>query len=111
MNDPRAGKYQRYYRAEFDKAKAVLDKHPGELTWGVHDYQAFVYTEPTVRLVFYPHKTSAWNYHIRVRNEGSKDTKRANQLIRELSASVIGCTFNEKNQYERRYDRGEKIHD
>ena len=40
MRDPMAGKYKRDYKLEFEIARVVLDGEPGELAWGVHDYEA-----------------------------------------------------------------------
>ncbi|WP_454734261.1 hypothetical protein [Cupriavidus pauculus] len=95
--DPNAGKYQRHYAAEFQTAGRVLARFgqkSGQLVWGKNDYEAFLYTEMGVRLVFYPHRTSAGNYHIRVRSQGSKQPKRATTL---MSLLYIGagnnCTF------------------
>ena len=73
MRDPMAGKYKRDYKLEFEIARVVLDGEPGELAWGVHDYEAMTFASADVRLIFYPHKTSAGNYHLRIRDQASKD--------------------------------------
>ena len=50
-----------------------------------------------VRLVLYPHKTTAFNYHLRVRDEGSKDPVRALAVADALdSAAGLNCTFQMK---------------
>lgn len=97
MADPLAGKYQRHYAAEFQTAARVLERFgqkSGHLVWGKNDYEAFLYTEMGVRLIFYPHRTSAGNYHIRVRSQGSKQPKRAMTLMAMLYIGAgNNCTF------------------
>lgn len=94
MRDPMAGKYQREYKLEFEIARIVLEGEPGELAWGVHDYEAMTFTSPSVRLIFYPHKTSAGNYHLRIRDQGSKSKGRAQLLMDRLElGSGNWCTF------------------
>lgn len=101
MSDPLKGKYRKHYAQEFNLAATALSNHGGELEWGKHDHQAFVYREPTVCLVFYPHKTSAGHHHIRVRDQGSTDKKRAATLMRELDTSINSCTFHAKNTWHK----------
>ncbi len=92
--DPKAGKYSREYGLEFAIARLALEGEPGTLAWGMHDYEAMVFNGPAVRLIFYPHRTSAGNYHLRVRDQASKDKKRAALLIARLQvASGHWCTF------------------
>lgn len=61
-----------------------------------------------VSLVIYPHKTSANNYHARVRDNGSKDKAKALQVmialdhglgLPEKEAQIVrfSCTFTRKN--------------
>lgn len=100
MRDPKAGKYKRDYKLEFEIARVVLDGELGELSWGVHDYEAMVFASPDVRLIFYPHKTSAGNYHLRIREQGSKDKERAEFLMDRLQiGSGHSCTFQTARQH------------
>ncbi|NIX57647.1 MAG: hypothetical protein GWN14_17420 [candidate division Zixibacteria bacterium] len=81
----------------FSLAREILSNRTGVLEESPHDYQCFTYTEPGVKLVFYPHRTSAWNYHIRVRDQGSKDKQKATRLMDKLDEeSGNNCTFSRK---------------
>jgi hypothetical protein len=95
MTDPRKGLYtqKRYFKAEFEDAGRRLAHLGGKLEPGVHDYQAFTFTMPGLRLVFYPHKTSASNYHIRVRTEGKADQELLEKAIQALRKDNHTCTF------------------
>jgi hypothetical protein len=95
MTDPLKGLYtqKRYFKAEFEDAGRRLAHLGGKLEPGVHDYQAFTFTMPGLRLVFYPHKTSASNYHIRVRAEGKADQELLAQAIQALKKDNFTCTF------------------
>lgn len=80
-------------------AALVLKGEPGALAWAEDDYVAFRYREGSaVRIVFYPHKTSAGHYHLRLRDEGSKDKARFKELADRLYiGSGYTCTFQVKN--------------
>jgi hypothetical protein len=83
--DPNAGKYQKMAKREFAIAGRVLAEAGGELTWSTHDYEAFRFVAPGVRLIFYPHRTSSTgNISIRVRDSGSSNTKLAARLMARL---------------------------
>ena len=98
MSDPNAGKYHRLFKDEFKQAEEILAGRGGKVEWSTNDYQAFTYREPGVCLVFYPHKTSAGNYHVRVRNQGSKEAPLAKRLMRELYVqSGHSCSFTQNN--------------
>lgn len=88
MSDPNKGKYQKIFKREFTKAQEVLTDESGLIEWGNHDYEAFIFYSDKVRLTFYPHKTTAGNYHIRIRGNGSKDPKEANRLMKKLDDSM-----------------------
>ena len=97
--DPLRGKYKKHYSEEFDIAKEALKHTKGELNWADADYQAFIFRGPDVTLVFYPHKTSAGNYHLRVRNQNSKNKEKAVALMRRLDkATGSSCTFYSKTK-------------
>jgi hypothetical protein len=93
MADPLRGKYchKGYHRDEFETAKKRLAPLGGKVEPGVHDYEAFTYERPGLRLIFYPHKTSAQNYHIRVRSVGKTDPKVLRKAIFALAENT--CTF------------------
>ena len=82
---------------DFKKAKEVLKPFNGELLWVLENYIAFRFKSNDISLVFYPHKTSAGNYHLRVRNENSKNKKLATKALIALSNSVNSCTFSVKS--------------
>lgn len=91
-------KRKRAWQDEFDVAALVLKDEPGALEWAADDYVAFRYRESSARIVFYPHKTSAGHYHLRIRDEGSKDKPRFADLARRLYlGSGHTCTFSVKN--------------
>ena len=86
------------WEREFSLAKETLWGEPGRLEIATDQYVAFRYIEPNLRLVFYPHKTSAGNYHLRIRYEGCKDNLRADLLAKRLDdAAGFNCTFQRKN--------------
>lgn len=91
--------YRRLYREEFDLASQVLKGRNGSLDWSTADYVVFVWSEPTVCIAFYPHKTSAGNHHIRVRDHGSADKELAIRLMDDLDeAAGYNCTFTRKGK-------------
>lgn len=93
MSDPLRGKYtgKRYFAREFQAAKERLAPLGGEVIPGVHDYEAFIYNSKNLKLIFYPHKTSAGNHHIRVRPAGNPDKKLLREAIFALAENT--CTF------------------
>lgn len=107
MPDPNKGKYNKIYKTEFTQAQealgAFIKAYEGELTWSQHDYQAFQYKDDEVCLIFYPHKTSAFNKHIRVRSQNSKDKARADEMMKLLNGfSGYNCTFSKKTRINMR---------
>jgi hypothetical protein len=93
------GKYQKVdeFREQFDIARECLKTWGGELRWGEHDYEAMVYEGDLVKLIFYPHKTSAGHYHLRVRDSGSRNKQRADEIMESLNrAAGMNCIFSRK---------------
>lgn len=90
---------QRVWADEFAKAAAVLGSPP---IWSDKDYECFRWQNAagTVRLIFYPHRTSAWNYHVRVREQGSRDQAAARELLARLDNSSRDCTFTGVTRYD-----------
>ena len=72
MIDKLAGKYKSIYGMEFKLAKKILKDLNGKFDWSNNDYEAFTFKSDNLSLIFYPHRTSAGNYHIRVRGNGKK---------------------------------------
>lgn len=100
MKDPLAGKYSRLYKHEFAMATLILAAYKGTLSWSQNDYEAFRFNHPEVQLIFYPHKTSAHNHHIRVRDSGSKNRELAAELMLLLDIGAgHNCTFHQKNNW------------
>lgn len=66
---------------------------PGTLEWSMNDYEAFRYKEENVLLIFYPHQTTAGHHHLRLREQHSKDAKRAHEIMMQLDCSINSCTF------------------
>ena len=99
--DPDRGKYNRVFLDEYNEAIKILQPFiqyfNGKLMWSRNDFEAFRYIDDGVCLIFYPHKTSASNRHIRVRNQCSREKKRAADMLCRLMMDVRGCTFSVKN--------------
>ncbi len=96
MNHPNP---QKLYADEFAIAMMALIPYGGQLAWSKVKDEAFTYKSPYVSLVFYPHRTSAGNYHLRVRDNGSKNKKLTNSLMKRLDeAAGNNCTFTRKQK-------------
>lgn len=93
-SDPRAGKYvgkKGPFNAEFLTAIERLAPLGGVVSPGVNDYEAFVYDVPGLRMIFYPHRTTARNYHIRMRPTGKVNGEVLRKAIYALAENT--CTF------------------
>ena len=93
MKDELAGKYNTMYGGEFKLAKRILTAFKGKLEWSTNDYEAFTFKADDMNLIFYPHRTSAGNYHIRVRGTGN-NIKEVLRLLDDKSG--FNCTFSSK---------------
>lgn len=93
MRDKLAGKYKSIYKSEFNLAKKILKDFEGKLEWSNSEYEAFTFKSDNLSLIFYPHRTSAGNYHIRVRGKG-KNLESVLKLLHEKSG--YNCTFSHK---------------
>lgn len=90
--DPMAGRYTvTEFKAEFEIAKARLAPLGGTFIVGTHNFEAFVYKGDGVKLLFYPHKTSAGNRHLRVRTAGAFKRDALRAAIFALAEN--SCTF------------------
>lgn len=76
------------------------------------DYEIAKVKGPGVALVIYQHRTTARNYHARVRNNGSKDAVRAADVMAALESGrglpaeeaqrvCYSCTFSSKTRIAR----------
>lgn len=93
MNDKLAGKYKSIYNGEFKLATTILKDFGGTLEWSSNDYEAFTFKSAELNIIFYPHKTSAGNHHIRVRGTG-KNIGRVLDLLDKKAG--YNCTFSRK---------------
>jgi len=100
MSDPDRGKYTKLFAHEYQQAQYILFdllKLEGMVAPGGHDYEAWTYSDDRVRIMFYPHKTSAGNRHIRVRDIGSREIMKADEVMAKLdNLSGFNCTFSRK---------------
>jgi len=82
----------------FDAANSILKEQDGVVEHSDNDFECFTFKSKDVSLVFYPHRTTARNYHIRVRNNGSKDKEKAIKIMDILdNESGYNCTFSRKS--------------
>lgn len=86
------------WQKEFNLAKLLLNAGDDELVWREQEYEAFMFKRGDLQLLFYPHKTSAHNYHIRVRDSGSGNKKLAQRVMDRISESTNCCTFSQKHR-------------
>lgn len=99
----------RQYLEDFAKEKAQLADFCSakgyEITFGnpgPPTYQLAKITGPDFCLIAYPHKTSAGNRHIRLRQQGSKNVASAYVAIAALDkAAGFNCTFQTKHSSSR----------
>ena len=100
MSDTEHKRYRKLYKTEFELAQRILADEGGALEWSPYDYEVFTYKAPGVSLVFYPHRTSASNYHIRVRDQNSKNSAEADRIMDKLDTETgFNCTFSRKSRY------------
>lgn len=65
---------------------------------GSPTYQLAKITGTGFCIIAYPHKTSAGNYHIRLRDQGSKDKQAYKDAVGDLYAQAgNNCTFQPKH--------------
>jgi len=80
-----------------DLANELLKNESGTLFDSDYDYECFRYTDDGIVIIFYPHRTSARNYHIRVRDGGSKNKGKADLIMKMLDDGAgYNCTFQRK---------------
>ena len=80
------------FAKEIKMAQSILSDQPGTVRLSKYDHEVARYVEPGLTLIFYPHRTTAGNYHLRVRP--SVYTKRALDLCAMLADEAgHNCTF------------------
>jgi hypothetical protein len=95
--DPRFRKLKQW-AAELSLAARVAADYGGDVSVSDSAYQIGKVVGSDYRIVIYPHKTSAGNYHARVRDENSKNKSRANEVMSALDrAAGFNCTFSRLN--------------
>lgn len=78
-------------------ARDVSEKHGCKVFLDDAPYQVAKIKGDGVQLVIYPHQTSAGNHHLRVRDESSKDAKKALEVADALNkVTGFNCTFRMK---------------
>lgn len=84
-------KDQKAWRNVMDAASARLKELGGELIWSPHQYEVARWNHPGCVLILYSHKTSAGNYHVRVRAGKVTDRGILRQAIVALAEN--SCQF------------------
>lgn len=89
--------------AELRKAEQLLrtvaNAHECSVAISRHQYEIWRVDSGKVSLIVYPHRTSAGHYHLRVRNNGSKDKTKATEIMDRLDRdSGANCTFQCKSK-------------
>ena len=96
--DPRFRK-NKSWGAELTLAQHVVAAFEAEVSMSDAAHQVAKIIGPDFKLVLYPHRTSAMNYHLRVRDEGSKNKVQAEAVMTALdSGAGFNCTFSRKNK-------------
>lgn len=91
-----------HWRDDLSIAEKVAAEAGCKIEAATADYQTAKLIGDGVRLVIYPHKTSAGNRHLRVRDENSSDKARAMDIAQKLSAAAgHNCTFHMNNVWVR----------
>lgn len=89
--------YKTHWQKELRLAKRILKDENVAILEFWRDYICFKILGDGFRIVVYPHKTSAHNYHLRVRGEAVKNESEADRIMSKLNAgSGFNCTFSRK---------------
>lgn len=95
------------WQREFDWATKICSKHGCEVERSTAQYEIAKVKGNGVSLVIYPHRTTSGHYHVRVRDNGSKDRQSAGSVMAALNAGDglpekeaeyvrFSCTFTSK---------------
>ena len=73
------------HKEPLQAAVKALQDEPGKLISRDANYEIAWYEEDDFRVIIYPHKTSAYNYHLRIRAQGkNKNSDRARYIMTKL---------------------------
>ena len=89
------------WQGVIDEARAIVQQGDVTVVPSDHDYEIATIKGEGLSLVIYPHKTTAGHRHARVRNNNSKNTVRAREVITSLiygkktkdGQTRFDCTF------------------
>jgi hypothetical protein len=84
-------KDRKYWASDKRAAELRLSGLGGRLVDSSHAYEMWRWEHPELTLIFYPHKTSANNYHCRVRAGRCMNRETLRQAIFALAEN--SCTF------------------
>ena len=101
----------RAWQDEFDLATRICEPLGMIVAWSDHRYEIATIKGDGVQLLIYPHRTSALNYHARVRNNGSTKKARAEWVMKALyhghglpqperDRVRFSCTFHALNRHD-----------
>ncbi|QND53480.1 hypothetical protein HB779_17485 [Phyllobacterium sp. 628] len=98
----RIGKHYQW-KFELDILFAWCEANGAELFLTYAPYQVAKIIGDGFKIVAYPHKTSACHHHMRLRDEGSKNKRRAEEVMETLDRldNVRGCTFSRHHNLSR----------
>ncbi|NIB43767.1 hypothetical protein HBA55_29465 [Pseudomaricurvus alkylphenolicus] len=77
-----------------EAAVEALKDEPGKLISREADYEVAWYEENGFRVVVYPHRTSAGNYHLRIRMQGKR---KGSDRARYIMTKLYRCTPHDIN--------------
>ena len=90
-------KREKSWPAEMTIAEDVADAFGAEVVVSSAAHQVAKIVGADFKVVLYPHRTTARNYHLRVRDEGSKNLVKASAVMDALDrAAGSNCTFSRK---------------
>lgn len=83
--------------AELTLAQRVAETFGANVVMSDAAHQVAKIVGPDFKAVLYPHRTTAMNYHMRVRDEGSRNKAQVEALMNALDrAAGSNCTFSRK---------------
>ena len=92
-------KNQRLWKRTKAVAEQRLAGLEGELTWSPHAHEVMRWVHPKLTLIFYPHRTTAMNYHIRVRAGRCTDRGLLRKAIVALAENSCAFQFPTEREF------------
>lgn len=97
------------YAEEIGWAETICAPFGCVVARSLHQFEVATVKGEDVRLVIYPHRSTAGHYHLRVRDNGSKNKARAAGVMRAMDRGEglpptesdrvhFSCTFSVKNK-------------